>query len=227
MKIKKISKKNYFLSIFLAIIVLFFISFCVIDAAIRPNVLSYSKKKAENYASGIVHDAVSEVLNETGMTYTDIVDVTKSSDGYITAIQTNSVTVNQLKSQIIQRVRDKLEAFNQQNIKIPIGNLVGVNFLMGAGPKVPFKLAPAGQVTAELRDSFASAGINQTKHQIHLDISVEISVLVPGYAQEVQMNTQFMIADTVIVGDVPGSYSSINGDSRDIISKANDYAVGD
>jgi hypothetical protein len=68
------------------------------------------------------------------------------------------------------------------------------------------KIVPLGTVTAGFSNQFSAAGINQTRHQIMMDISVDISILLPGYSVGTQVGTQVSIAETVIVGAVPDSY---------------------
>ena len=58
----------------------------------------------------------------------------------------------------------------------------------------------------EFSNSVVTAGINQTKHQINLEVFVDIDILIPWGTESAQVTSEVMIADTVIVGKVPDTY---------------------
>ena len=58
----------------------------------------------------------------------------------------------------------------------------------------------------DFRNDLTSAGINQTKHQINLEVIVDVEILVPWGSETSQVVTEVLIADTVVVGQVPQTY---------------------
>ena len=61
----------------------------------------------------------------------------------------------------------------------------------------------------EFNNSIVTAGINQTKHQINLEVIVDIDILVPWGTESTQVITEVLIADTIVVGRVPDTYLSM------------------
>ena len=59
----------------------------------------------------------------------------------------------------------------------------------------------------------STAGINQTRHQILLDLDVEVSLLMPWLTVSSQVQTELLVSETVIVGHVPESYMRWGGES--------------
>jgi len=116
------------------------------------------------------------------------------------------IGVNRLKTEIVEDVLESLSQINHSELAIPLGNLTGADILSGRGPKVPIRIVPLGVVEANFSNEFVSAGINQTRHQIMMEIHVDVSVLFPGYSAEKKVTTQICVAETVIVGNVPDSY---------------------
>ena len=53
---------------------------------------------------------------------------------------------------------------------------------------------------------FTSAGINQTLHQIMLDVEVEITLLIPGGKTETRVDAAVCVAETLLMGQVPDTY---------------------
>ena len=72
------------------------------------------------------------------------------------------------------------------------------------------KMQSIGTSSAQLQNQFISAGINQTRHQILLDIDVYVSILLPGFTTATKVSNSFNVAETVIVGSVPNSYTYFN-----------------
>ena len=91
-------------------------------------------------------------------------------------------------------------------VEIPVGNLTGVSLLMGRGPKVPVQIIVLTSSRVEFNNSIVTAGINQTKHQINLEVIVDIDVLIPWDTESTQVMTEVLIADTIVVGQVPETY---------------------
>ena len=61
----------------------------------------------------------------------------------------------------------------------------------------------------EFNNSVVTAGINQTKHQINLEVMVDIDILIPWATESARVTTEVLIADTIIVGQVPETYFNL------------------
>jgi hypothetical protein len=64
-----------------------------------------------------------------------------------------------------------------------------------------------GSSSAKFENQFQSAGINQTNHQIILKVDVKVSILLPGYTTATTVSTAVTVAETVVVGAVPETYT--------------------
>ncbi len=65
-------------------------------------------------------------------------------------------------------------------------------------------------VQTEFINKFYEEGINQTRHSIVLEVSAVIDLYVPGSREmETTVTTQVVVAETVIVGQVPNVYADI------------------
>ena len=97
-----------------------------------------------------------------------------------------------------------------EDINIPIGNLLGSNLLLGRGPKVPVKIIMLTSSYSDFRNELEAVGINQVKHQIILEVRVQIDVLLPWEVQSTEVVSEVLIAETVLVGKVPDTYLNLN-----------------
>ena len=139
-----------------------------------------------------------------------MVNIEKTEDGTISSITTNTQAINNLKSKISVAIQNNLSKISSTQMEIPIGTLVGTELLNGRGPTVKLKVSFSGNSCIEFTSKFCEAGINQTKHQIYLNICTKTNLLVPGYPTFADIHTNMVIAEMVIIGKVPRVYSANN-----------------
>lgn len=191
----------------LIILLIFLIIFISLDFRIRPII----KNAAQNYAIGFstreINNSVSKVLSNIEVDYFQLVCIKYDEQDNVRALSTNILNINKLKSEITADIQNEITQHDSQIISIPLGNIIGSDYFMGFGPKIKFTLSISGSVQSELLSSFIDAGINQTKHQIILRVTTNVTALVPWINTSTNVSTDFILAETVIVGDIPESYS--------------------
>lgn len=160
---------------------------------------------ATDMITAIVNDKINEKMREGQYDYDYFVTLEKDANGGITAISANMPRINTLSSEILQEVISSTNS-GKLDLEIPLGNLLGSNILLGRGPDIPMKIIMLTSSYADFRNEISSAGINQIKHQIILEVRVEIDVLLPWEVQSTEVLSEVLIAETVIVGKVPDTY---------------------
>ncbi len=170
---------------------------------VKPVVESITANEAKVKSVGIINGAVLQELEQNGVTYDSLVSVGRGEDGSVLSITTDMVSMNRLKAKIISAIQDRMDREGAETEGIPVGTLFGGHIFHGRGPKVYLKLTLSGNVTADFKSTFESAGINQTKHQICLQIRASVYSFLPGFDTTTDVNTNVVVAETVIVGSVP------------------------
>jgi len=181
----------------------------LLDQQLRPIILSITTNQARIKSVDTINGAVTKELSEHGVSYNDLITVERSDSGEVLSITTNMVKMNELKAAIITNVQKQLGDDNQMNMGVPLGTLLGNDLLHGWGPNVPLRLTLSGNVNADFKSSFESAGINQTKHQIYLNIHTSVYSLIPGFNSTTDVETNVPVAETIIVGQVPQVVANI------------------
>jgi len=64
---------------------------------------------------------------------------------------------------------------------------------------------------ASFTSDFSEAGINQTLQQLNMYVSVDVTTLVLGQANVFTISSQVVVAETIIVGQVPETYLQTGG----------------
>ena len=160
---------------------------------------------ASDAVTARVNQTIAELMAEKDYEGDYFVRFEKDGDGEVTAISSNMARINALSAEILDRVVGATEN-HAITVEIPAGNLSGVSLLMGRGPKVPVEILVLTSSRVEFNNSIVTAGINQTKHQINLEVIVDIDVLIPWGTESAQVVTEVLIADTIVVGRVPETY---------------------
>ena len=155
-----------------------------------------------------INNAIADIMRDGDYSADYFVTFEKSEAGEITAISSNMARINALSARILDRIVGATDT-HMLTVNIRVGNLTGVSLLMGRGPKVPVKIITMTSSRVEFNNSIVTAGINQTKHQINLEVIVDIDILVPWGTESTQVVTEVLIADTIVVGRVPETYLSM------------------
>ena len=170
---------------------------------IRPVAALAACTQGENTMIRVVEDAVEEVLQQQELAYSDFVTIQRGSSGEISAVTTDAASMNRFRSYVLERVLEKLEGIQVSDIHIPLGSLLDIDFLWAKGPLFKVHSMSVGTVQAEFQSEFTGAGVNQTIHRIWLEVTVPLTLILPGDRVETHAITRIPIAETVIVGEVP------------------------
>lgn len=155
-----------------------------------------------------VNDSISERMRCEEYDYEYFVTLEKDDSGAVTAISANMARINALSSEILKDVIGDT-GNGELELALPIGNLLGSNLTLGRGPKIPVKIIMLTSSYADFRNEIGSAGINQLRHQIILELRVDIDVLLPWEMKSTQVLSEVLIAETIIVGKVPDTYLNV------------------
>ena len=192
---------------------------------LRPLLERMATTRASNAVTRIVSDAVDEAIKEGDIQYTELVTFEKDLEGRITALHSNMAAFNRLQSLILDLVVQRVDTAPAQDLSIPVGNLTGSALLAGRGPRVRVRMETMGASSARFENEFASAGINQTRHRIVLYVDVYITVLLPGMTTATKVSNAITVAETVIVGTVPETYTYFATDPSSVTEDAKDHIL--
>ena len=176
-------------------------------ARMRPLLESLATTRVSNTVNRIISEAVNEAIQNGDISYERLISLEKDNEGKITAVHSNMAAFNRLQAQILDIILAKIDQVSARELSIPIGTLTGSALLAGRGPRIRVRMESVGSSTARFNNKFESAGINQTKHQIILEVEVSVAILLPGFTTATKVSTAVTVAETVIVGAVPDTYT--------------------
>ena len=198
---------------------------CVALLHMKPIVTSLATASVSNTVNRIVAAAVNEAVDRGEINYGTLVSFEKDGEGHVAALKSNMAEANRLQTAIADDILQRLSKVSTSELSIPLGTLSGSNLLAGRGPAIHVKMQSVGSTTATFRNVFTAAGINQTKHQILLDVDVYVSILLPTFSTYTKVSNEIAVAETVIVGKVPESYTYFSTAPDEIEEYAEDYIM--
>lgn len=180
-----------------------------INRQLMPIVSSMATTKVSNAVTQELEKAVNDYISSQDLSYNDMISLEKDDTGAVTALTSNMVRLNSMRNTILNEVVSSIDKLDSAEISIPIGNITGISFLSGRGMTLPVQVISVGTARAAFDQVFTAVGINQTRHQIMLNVTVSVSILIPGDTITTNVSTQVCAAETVIVGGVPQTYLQV------------------
>ncbi len=171
-------------------------------------VLTLAQAQARAMAVQVLNEAAADLLSE-GVAYDSLMAVTKDETGQVRLIQANTPEMNRLASQASLLAQAKLNSIRNQSVAVPLGSALGLTLFAGAGPGIRVQILPVGSVQAEFVTDFQSAGINQTRHRVSLTLTAYVQLVIPTGAKSVEAVTQVAMAESIIVGEVPDTFTDV------------------
>ena len=194
---------------------LIFLVLLVVLALLRsrlyPVIRSLAETQVKNTASDLINDAIAEQIAAGNIRYDRIVYFEKDLNGRITALKTNIGEINRLKTDVLNIINNEILTSDESGLGVALGSLFFPEFLSGKGPKLPVKILVIRNSEADFYSDFSEAGINQTLHKLNMEVFLDVTVLVLGSTTEFTISSHMVVAETVIVGDVPETYLQTGG----------------
>lgn len=192
----------------LAIVVLLIAFAAVIGFRVmyRSAITELAQTQVINATSDLINDAIDKQIETGNIRYDRIVYFEKDLEGRITALKTNMSEVNRLKTDILNLINDEIMAIDATDLGIPLGSLILPEIFAGRGPGIPVQVLAIRNSDASFTSHFTQAGINQTLQQLTMDVVVDVAVLVLGRTKSFTVSSQVVVAETIIVGQVPNTY---------------------
>lgn len=190
---------------FFAITIFLLLVMAAISLFLRDLSTKIAVSDAVDIVTKTVNDSINKVIGEGVYGFDYFVSLVKDESGNITAITSNMAHINTLSTEILNSVIESTEN-GTIKVKIPAGNLTGLNLLVGKGPDVTVDIVMLTSSKVDFKNDIVSSGINQAKYQLMLEVTIDIDVLVPWGTKSASTVTEVIVADTVIVGKVPETY---------------------
>lgn len=183
----------------------------VLRTKYRKVLTELAQTQVKNVTSDLINDAVDREIAEGTIQYDRLVYFEKDLEGRITALKTNMGEINRLKTETLALINQEILDMDSSALGVPIGSLVLPEVFAGRGFSIPIEILTIRNSDASFSSYFSQAGINQTLQQMKMDVFVDVTVLILGSTESFTVTSQVVVAETVIVGQVPNTYLQTGG----------------
>lgn len=184
--------------------VIFFVFTVIIivctEIRIKPIAENICMRQAKSVTQETVDYTVRTIVENNNA---EFIRLAKNDNGTISAIETDTSNINTFKAVVSESISKALEQNSETVVSVPLGSVSNINLFASRGVNVKMKIIPSRSVSTSVRSEIVSVGINQTCHRILLDVNTEISVIMPVSTQTVNITETYIIAETVIIGEIP------------------------
>ena len=164
---------------------------------------------ASSKGNKIISDEVFKVMQN--YTYNDLITIDKDINGRISLIEANSVKINEIITKINSNIQKEFDKIPRITVYLNMGTISGISALKNIEPKFEMELESAGNISSNIKTEFKSVGINQTHHKIFLHIDARVGILTPFSAFGKDIESDVLISEAIIVGEVPDTYYNLEG----------------
>lgn len=212
-------RRNYKpLVIALFLLAILTLPFTMLEINLKETILAMAKVRAEQAAIKAIQEAINEKIAKA-VEYKDLIFIRTDNNGRVVLMQANTIKINNLAADTTLEIQKSLSRLEGTSVPIPLGQALNSRLLASYGPKIKVTLVPMGTVRVKVVDDFQQAGINQTRHRLYLNVLSRIRIVIPLVSETVEVVSQIPIAETIIVGEVPGTNVNLNlGDALELFS---------
>ena len=192
--------------ILIAVAVLLIVLLVCMHLNVTRVLTSAAEAQLRARAATAVNEAVFMTLSDGGVRYSDLVHVERGADGDIQALTCDAVEINRIARETAYQAQALLQEMCDEGIAVPLGAFTGIEAWAGFGPEIHMEIIPVAEVACRFVSGFESAGINQTKHSVYLEVVCEMSVVMPAKTHRFSAISQVLISESILVGEVPNVY---------------------
>ena len=200
---------------------------CMLAAARQMHrvFMEYAANVCEDSALQEINNLMQEEVFADPETYERMVILERDSENHVTALRTDVIAIGQIKAKLVNGLFERLGDLEHTTVEVPLGSVFAPRFFSGMGPSVDIGMAGLTQMEAEFISAFSAAGINQTRHNIIIEIHAGFRILTPFGGEDREIVSTYPVTDTVIVGTVPERYAYIDGADAGLLGEVSDYAA--
>ena len=192
---------------------------------IRPVVTEYAESRARMLAEQTANETVAAVLLEQEELCRTMIKVTYNANSILSSVIADAAAVNRIKTAVATATLEKLRNLSSLEISVPLGTLIGPDWLSGWGPEVQFPIGVTARVLTTVSSSLEAVGINQSAYRVLLHVHISLAVITPDGRSSVTVDSAFPMAETVLLGEVPDTLTEVYGDDQTLLGKIFDYGT--
>ncbi len=198
-----------------------------LDCKLRPAILEIALSDLETVVNNTIDQVCIQDAADGEITYSKLVQLQYDQNGKLQGLTTDMATLNVLRADMTRAIGQALGKVEEHPIQVPLGTAWGTALFSDLGPNIPVQVLSLESIAGYFESSFVSAGINQTRHQIQMVLTVQVVLLLPGGTYDRTFTNKITVAESILMGDVPSHYSYFSqfDTAREAADAQRDYSA--
>jgi len=186
-----------------SLLMVFFVS--LVDKRLLPAVIGIEEYRINARLNEAINDSLAFMGTHRGSRFVseDFYTAEHAEDGRVTSLTANTILINDIVRNISQSLLETLSRPVTERISVPIGTLLGFDWLANIGPSYRVRILPIGAANVDYHTSFTSAGINQINFQVWLIVTAQMQIVNPLQTREITVERSVPLVNTVFAGEIP------------------------
>lgn len=199
-------------SIFLGLILVAAGVLMLFKDAYGESIAGASESIAVNFVAMKINASLKEGIYSSELD-DPLIHVERDENGNIKYLEPDSRLINKLVLEFMTEVNDTYNLDDTQAVKVNLGVITGSKILSQLPFTVKVKVQPLSLTRFQYETEFETQGINQTRYCVYCTINSQVRILAPFTDKVSEINRRFLLAEAIIVGDVPGNYVEVPKES--------------
>ncbi len=191
----------------------------------RTAVYQFAKSSAAWTAEKAANETVSQVLVQYADVCRNLISVSYNNDNILSGVILDAAGLNTIKTAASVAIMDALEEFRTVTVQMPLATLLRMDWMSGLGPRIPLPLSLSGSVFTNITSSLEEVGMNQSTYRVNIHVRIGLWLVTPAGYADVTVESDFPMAEAVLLGEVPENFTQVYGDSQDTIGEIFDYGT--
>ncbi|GAA0077816.1 sporulation protein YunB [Clostridium sp. CTA-5] len=215
---KKYKNFPIIIIVIITVLIIFNALMLFLNKKLIPSLTKMSEMTVKSRVLNIINQNSIDIFSQE-FNYEEMIKIQKDNEGNISLIQADTIKLNYLMSKLSMKCNEELENLGDIKVDVPLGWFTENSLYYSLGPKVPIRVKNLGNINAFYESEFESAGINQTRHIIYLNVEAKVRIILPTKTDDLEISTKVPVSDTIIVGKIPNTAIDFNGNIKENISK--------
>ncbi|WP_234395404.1 sporulation protein YunB [Bacillus smithii] len=214
------------------------LSLWLINAGIKPTLMSYAESETKKIASMVINQAINKKVANV-MDINEIIETVPHKDqSRASTTRLNTEIINRILGEVTNQVQNnlqeaekgKFEPLDYSDVKIdpnqskklegivfsvPLGQATNNAILGNMGPSVPVRFHAVGDVHSDVKSKVKPYGINNAYVEVAIHVQVNVQIIIPFSTKTTLVEQDIPVAMGIIQGDVPQFFGG-NGHSPSI-----------
>ena len=199
-------------SIFLGLILVAAGVLMLFKDAYGESIAGASESIAVNFVAMKINESLKEGIYSSELDG-PLIHIERDGDGNIKYLEPDSRLINKLVLEFMTEVNDTYNLDDTQAVKVNLGVITGSKILSQLPFTVKVKVQPLSLTRFQYETEFETQGINQTRYCVYCTINSQVRILAPFTDKVSEINRRFLLAEAIILGDVPGNYVEVPKES--------------